>query len=73
MMAVVFVSLFFPYFYCLWSLKLGVTSAEKLLCKTILKVSYLLIILWISLEKGECFDFNHSLECVYRLPYFTHH
>ena len=35
-----------------------------LLCKTILKVTYLIIILWISLEKGECFEFNHSLGCV---------
>ena len=29
------------------------------------KVSYLVIILWISLENGECFDFIHSLGCVY--------
>ena len=36
-----------------------------LLCKTILKVSYLIIILWIALEKREYFDFNHSLGCVY--------
>ena len=66
--AVVSVSLFFLYFLCLWSLQLGVTSAEKLLCllcKTISKVSYLIIILWTSLEKGEYFDFNHSLGCVY--------
>ena len=72
MMAVVSVSLFFLYFLCLWSLQLGVASAEKLLCllyKTILKVSYLIIILWISLEKGECFDFNHSLGCVYPTLY----
>ena len=44
-----------------------VTSAEKLLCllcKTILKVSYLIIFLWITLEKGECFDFSHTLEHV---------
>ena len=40
------------------------TSAEKLLCKTISKVSRLIIILWVSLEKGECFDFSHSLGCV---------
>ena len=26
---------------------------------------YLIIILLISLEKGECFDFNPSLECLY--------
>ena len=47
-------------------------SAEKflcLLCNTILKVSYLIIILWITLEKGECFDFNHSLGCVYPTLY----
>ena len=72
MMAVVSVSLFFLYFLCLWSLSLGVTRAEKLLCllyKTILKVSYLIIILWISLEKGECFDFSHSLGCVYPTLY----
>ena len=72
MMAVVSVSLFFLYFLCLWSLELGVTSAEKLLyllCKTKLKVSYLIIILWIALEKAECFDFNHSLGCVYPTLY----
>ena len=71
MMAVVSVSLFFLYFLCLWSLQLGVTSAEKLslLCKTILKVSYLIIILWIFLEKGGCIDFNHSLGCVYPTLY----
>ena len=59
------VSLFFlHYSLCV----LGVTSAEKLLCllcKTISKVSYLTIILWISLEKAECFDFIHSLGCVH--------
>ena len=62
MMAVMSVSLCFLYFLGLWSLSLGVTSAEKLclLRKTILKVSYLIIVLWISLEKRECFDFNHS-------------
>ena len=41
-MVVESVCLFFLYFLCLWSLQLGVTSAEKLLyqlCKTILKVS----------------------------------
>ena len=32
-------------------------------------VSYLIIILWITLEKGECFDFNHSLGCVYPTLY----
>ena len=71
-MAVMSISLFFLYFLCLWSLLLGVTIAEKLLCllcKTILKVSYLIIILWITLEKGECFDFNHSLGCVYPTLY----
>ena len=36
-----------------------------LLCKTSLKVRYVIIILWISLEKGACFDYNHSWECVY--------
>ena len=35
------------------------------MCKTILKVSYLINILWISLENGDCFDFNHSLSSVY--------
>ena len=62
--------------FSLFSLSLvplvGVTSAEKLLCllyKTILKVNYPIIILWISLEKGECFDFNHSLGCVYPTLY----
>ena len=50
------------------------TSAEKLLCllcKIILKISYLMIILWISLKKGERFDLNHSLGSVY--PYSIHH
>ena len=68
MMAVVSVSLFFLYFLYLLSLYLGVTSAKKLsclLCKTILKVSYLIIILWITLEKEESVDFNYSLGCVY--------
>ena len=54
------------------SMIIGVTSGEILLCllcKTILKVSYLIIILWIALEKGECFDFNHSLGCVYPTLY----
>ena len=31
-----------------------------------LKSQYLIIILWISLEKGDCFNLNHSLAC---LPY----
>ena len=65
------VSLFFlHYSLCV----LGVTSAENLLCllcKTILKVSYLIIILWISLEKAECFDFIHSLGCVYPTLYIS--
>ena len=45
---------------------------QKNLClfsKTILKVSYLTIILQITLEKGECVDFNHSLGCVYSTLY----
>ena len=56
MMAVASVSLFCFYFLCLWSLSLRVTSTQKflcLLCKTILKVRYLIIILWVSMEKGE--------------------
>ena len=74
MMAVVSVSLFLLGFLCLWSLYVGTTSAEKLLCllcKTISKVSYLIIILWISLGKGECFDFNHFLRCVYPTIYIS--
>ena len=62
------------YFVCLQFLQVGVTSAEKLLCllcKVISKVSYLIIILWISLKKGECFDFNHSLVCVYPTLYIS--
>ena len=50
------------------------TSAEKLLCllcKTISKVSYQIIILWISLKKGEYFDFSHSLGCVYPTLYIS--
>ena len=72
MKAVVSISQFFLYFLCLWSFELGVTSAEKLLCllcKTILKASYQIIILWLSLEKGECFNFNYSFGCVYRMLY----
>ena len=49
---------------------IGDTSAEKLWCllsKTILKVSYLIIILWISLKKNVFF--NHSLGCVYPTLY----
>ena len=41
--------------------------AQKLLCvlcKTILKVRYLIITLWISLEKGECSESSHPLGCV---------
>ena len=59
-------------FLCLCSTYLGVTSAQKLLCllcKTILEVRYLIIILWIFLEKGECFDFNHSLGSVHTTLY----
>ena len=41
----------------------------SLLCKTILKVSYLIIILWSSLEKETCFDSNYSLGCVYPTLY----
>ena len=40
-----------------------------MLCKTITKVSYLTNILWIALEKGKCFDFNHSLGCVHTTLY----
>ena len=29
----------------------------------------MIIILWVPLEKGECFDFNHSLRCVYPTLY----
>ena len=64
-MAVVSVSLFFLYFLCLWSLQLEVITAEKLvflLCKALLKVSYLIITLWISLEKVKCFDSNHGCD-----------
>ena len=63
MTAFVSVSLFFLNFLCPWSLYLGVASAEKLLCllcKTISKVNYLIIILWISLEKGECFQWKRE-------------
>ena len=58
---------FFCFFFIFF-----VSGPFKLLCllyKTILKVSYPIIILWISLEKGECFDFNHSLGCVYPTLY----
>ena len=68
------VSLFFLCFFYLWPLSLKVTSAHKLLyllCKTILKVKYQIIIMWISLEKGECFYFNHSLGFVYPILYIT--
>ena len=52
---------------------LGVTGTWKLLfmlCKTISKVRYVIIILWISLERGDCFDLNRSFGC---LPYSIHH
>ena len=45
-------------------------SAWKLLClfcKTISVIRFLITTLWISLKKGECFDFNHTLGI---LPYF---
>ena len=41
----------------------------SLLCKTILKVSYLIIVLWSSLEKETCFDSSYSLGCVYPTLY----
>ena len=52
MMAVCLFLRFF-FIFCLW-FSVGVNSVEKLclLCKTISKVSYLIIIPWISLEKG---------------------
>ena len=31
------------------------------LCKTISKAKYLIIILWMYVEKGKCFDFNNFL------------
>ena len=68
MMATVFVSLFFLRFLCLSSFFLGVTCAQKLLClmcKAISKVSYRTIVLWIALEKGERFYFNHTLRCLH--------
>ena len=37
---------------------------KKCVCYVKLFQSYLIIILWIFLEKGECFDFNHPLESV---------
>ena len=40
-----------------------------LFCKTISKVRFEITVLWISLKKGEWFDFNHSLRS---LPYFIH-
>ena len=80
MTAFVSVSLFFLNFLCPWSLYLGVASAEKLLCllcKTISKVNYLIIILSISLEKGECFQRKREgwFQSPFRvcLPYSTHH
>ena len=72
LMAVVPVS-FFCLFVCFLSLRSpqpGVTGAQKLLCllcKTISKVGYLIIILWISLQY---FDFFRSLGC---LIYSIHH
>ena len=66
---------FFVFFALFLSL-VSLTNAYKLLhkykflwqsvfCKTFLKVRYLIIILWISLQKVEYFDFNESLGCVY--------
>ena len=55
-------------FFFLSQVPLTSTSAWKLLCllcKTILKVRYLIVSLWISMETGDCFDFKHSLGCVY--------
>ena len=52
-------------------LKLIVKELDKqnIRAGVILKVRYLIIILWISLKKGECFGFNHSLGCVYPTLY----
>ena len=67
MMAVISVSLIFLFFF---NQELLVQrNCWCLLCKTILKVSYLIVILWIFLENRECFDFNHSLGCVYTTLY----
>ena len=63
----------FPFFFSLSLVPLTRSYQCReilcLLCKTILKVSYLINVLWISLEKGESFDFNHSLGCVYLTLY----
>ena len=32
-------------------------------------MKYVIITLWITFEKGECFDFNHSLGCGYPTIY----
>ena len=73
MMAVVSVSLFFIYIFCLWSLYQGVTRAQNLLCllcKSILINSQVSEHYFMDfLEKGECFDLNHSLGCAYPTLY----
>ena len=49
-----------------------ITSVLKLLClycKTISKVVFLITTLWISLKKGECYDFSHLFGS---LTYFIH-
>ena len=73
MMAVVSISLFFIYIFCLWSLYQGVTRAQKLVCllrKTILINSQVSEHYFMDfLEKGECFGLTHSLGCVYPTLY----
>ena len=73
MMAVVSISLFFIYIFCLWSLYQGVTRAQKLVCllrKTILINSQVSEHYFMDfLEKRECFGLTHSLGCVYPTLY----
>ena len=74
MMVAVSASLFFSLFSLSPVPLTRVTSAEKLLCllcETISKVSCLIIILRIFLQKGECFDWNNSLGCVYPSLVYT--
>ena len=62
MMAVVCVFFFFVFFIS------GPLSRNCAFIEIIMLVA--IIIVWIFLKKGDCFDFNHSLGF---LPYSIHH
>ena len=56
--------------WCIVSnLKTIKNNEDKKMCLLCKIIRYLINTLWISLEKGKWFDFNHSLGCVYPTLY----